>query len=186
MVPRKTSQSGSTAPPSGSLTGQTGSSSAQCNSLIRQTGSPSRRSVSLATGQASSGGSAERVNEEMEISGDGVNEPPADVDMEDASHSHSDRDEMEQESDGDDDEIPQLPPVPRNFAPPQFGPPPAPLRRPQRVPQMQFVGFPPLGGGEVFGGEGQRLGGKEAAVIGDAQLIGEEAGEEIEGRGSIM
>ena len=185
VVPRQTSQSSSVASPTGSQTGQTGSSSAQSSgSQTGQTGLPSLQSRSIATGKTGSdtgGAGVGKGNDEMEISGEVVNERPADVDMEDESHSHSDGEDMELESDGDDDDIPQLPPVPHPlrpiFAPPRFGlRPPAPRQRPPRIPPMQFPGFPPLGGGEVFGGEGQRLGGKEAAVIGDSQLIRQEAG----------
>ena len=136
----------------------------------------------------------ERVNVEMQPSGIGVNDdiPRQDREMQD--ESHSDNDEMEAES--DDEDLPpgnmNVPPRP-NFGPPfpnrglNFGPPfpqqgPPHFgqqQRPPRRPPGQFPGFPPLGGEPIFGGEGHKLGGKEVAVIGDAQLITEEGGQGV-------
>ena len=99
----------------------------------------------------------------------------ADVKMEDRSPAHSDM-----ESDSDDDNVQPIPLPPGNFPmPPQpnFGPP-LPHQRGLRRPRMQFPGLPPLGGGEVFGGEGHKLGGKDMPMIlGDTQLMREKAGE---------
>ena len=134
----------------------------------------------------------ERVNVEAQPSGAGVydNIHHQDREMQDEFHSHSDDEEMEAESD-DEDVLPgniHMPPRP-NFGPPfpnqglNFGPPfpqQAPphfgQQRPPRQPLVQFPGFPPLGGEPIFGGEGHKLGGKEVAVIGDAQLITHEGG----------
>ena len=110
--------------------------------------------------------------EDMEVDRhhDGV-----DVEMEDRSPAHSD---MELDSDYDNVQPIPLPPGSFHMPPqPNFGPP-LPHQRGLRRPRMQFSGMPPLGGGEVFGGEGHKLGSKDMPVmLGDAQLIREEAGE---------
>ena len=112
--------------------------------------------------------------------------------MQDESHSHSGNDEMEVESDNDDaPPAPLLPPGNMNMPPrPNLGPPflqqgpqfgqPLLQHRPPRQPPLQFPGVPPLGGEEIFGGEGHKLGGKEVAVMGDAQLIHEEGGQFVQ------
>ena len=117
----------------------------------------------------------------------GNNEVGDEVEMEEDAHSHSDN-QMESESDHSDDEnIHGLPPG-RIFRPPPqpLGPqaPNRPLLPPVPLPPrgfrqrnpLQFPGMPPLGGEEVFGGQGHRLGGKEAAIIGDSQMERNEGG----------
>ena len=198
-------QTGSTTGQSSSGTEQTGSETGQSRHISGQAGSATGQSSSATPSSTFHGhpmissdvGSdynvrdaeqmdvTERVNVEKQPGDHGVNEDihhqgRVDVEMEDESHSHSGNDdEMEPES--DEDEIPRghmnLPPRP-NFAPPypqrmpNFGRPHPQLR----PPRAQFPGFPPLGGEEIFGGEGHILGGKEAAIIGDAQLVGEQGG----------
>lgn len=116
----------------------------------------------------------ERVNAEIQPRDPGV--IPGRLDEND-----SEDDEMETESDDDDVPPAQILPHRPNFRPP-FPNQPAhfgrrfPQMRPPRGPPMQFPGLPPLGGEEIFGGEGHKLGGKDVAVIGDAQLITEEGG----------
>lgn len=120
----------------------------------------------------------ERVNAEIQPGDPGVIEGRMDDEMQ----NDSEDDQMEAES--DDDNVPPaqfLPPRPNLRLP--FPNQPAhfgrrfPQLRPPRGPPMQFPGLPPLGGKEIFGGEGHKLGGKEVAVIGDAQLITEEGGQ---------
>ena len=76
---------------------------------------------------------------------------------------------------------------PPRFGPPGLGPPVgAPLQRgppglglaggPLHQGPPRAAGFPHLGVRGAFGGEGHKLGGKEAVVIGDAQLLTEEGG----------
>ena len=132
------------------------------------------------------------VNAEIQPRGPGVNvdmrhQQGVNVEMQDESHSHSDDDnQMESESDSDEDAPPAPLLPPGNLNRPNFRPPFPPNVGPQfpqqrraRGPPMQFPGMPPLGGEEIFGGEGHKLGGKEVAVLGDAQLMEAEGGQSV-------
>ena len=202
VVPRQTSSGTSqTTAHSNSTTGLAGTG--QSSTATGQTSSSSQRV--LARGSGSGGqvlgrGERENVEEEMDIervnpeiqpstSDDRVNENRLNVQMqEDESHSHSDDDEMELESDDDNMQPPPYMDMPQTkyqtpnwskYCPPQrrqFGGPRPPHHRP---PRAQFPGFPPLGGEEIFGGEGHKLGGKEVAVLGDIQLTSHEGGQKV-------
>ena len=203
VVPRQSSQSSSgTSQTAAHSTGLAGTG--QSSTATGQTSSSSQRVLARGSGsrgQVLGRGERENVEEEMDIervnpeiqpstSDDGVNENRLNVEMqEDESHSHSDDDEMELESDDDNMQPPPYmdmpprpnirPPIGANIVPPQrrqFGGPRPPHHRP---PRAQFPGFPPLGGEEIFGGEGHKLGGKEVAVLGDIQLTSHEGGQKV-------
>ena len=200
-----TGQTGPTAGQSSVETGPAGSATGQPSLVTGPTPSatgtspriPGEYSESLPTVRHGVGhvlGSGERnAAGEMDIERSGVEIQPSeqgvnddihhdriDEVMEDEAHSHSDDEEMESEPDDDNAMFPApiLPPAHFNLPPrPNFGLPfPPHLRRPPGAPPMNFPVFPPLGRGRGFVGEGRRLGGKEVAIIGDAQLIREEGG----------